>query len=292
MSFTIMLRRTKVSPARRPAQGYMLMGVLLMLSMLILVLATAAPRMTTQIERQREKDMVFRAKQYVIGIQRYYHKFGAYPPNLDRLKETNGVHYLRQAWRDPMTRNGKWFFIHYGQVPTGMMGGPGAPANPGLAGTPGGNLQPGGMMLAGDMTPAGGSQNSKNGEFGANLPGNSMYQGANNSGLVIETFASTNLNLNHGPQKPTGFGACRSRNQTGNVIGGGPIIGVASRDHEPGILEMGGHARPCKWAFIYDPSKDKTLHVMPGSPGGVGVSPAPPTGGILGGPTGGPPPPA
>ncbi len=280
----------------------MLLVVLLMMSMLILVLATAAPRMTTQIERQREKDMVFRAKQYVIGIQRYYHKFGAYPPNLDRLKQTNGVHYLREAWRDPMTRHGKWFFIHYGQVPVGMMGGIGAPgANPGLPGAlPGGTaplgglIQPGGMAPAGEMGTPGGSAGGNGGEFGANLPGSSVYQGANNSGLVIETFSTTNLKLNHGPQKPTGFGACRNRNQTGNVIGGGPIIGVASRDNEPGILEMGGHARPCKWAFIYDPSKDKTLHVMPGSTGGVPPTQpaAPPTGGILGGSTGGPPPPA
>lgn len=273
----------------------MLLVVLLMMSMLILALATAAPRMTTEIKRQREKEMVFRAKQYVIGIQRYYHKFGAYPPNLDRLKQTNGVHYLRRAWRDPMTRNGKWFFIHYGQVPMGMMGtgmpgSIGAPGmNPGLAGSPAGLMQPGGM------TQAGGTQNGNGGEFGANLPGSSGYQGANDSGLVIETSGNTKLNLNHGPQKAaSGFGACRSsRNPVGSMLGGGPIIGVASRENAPGILEMGGHARPCKWAFIYDPSKDKTLHVMPGSPGGApsNLPGAPPTGGILGGPTGGPPPP-
>jgi type II secretory pathway pseudopilin PulG len=283
---------------RRRQAGYMLLVVLVMLAMLVLILATAMPRMTTQIRRQREKDMVFRAKQYVIGIQRYYHKFGAYPPNLSRLKATNGEHFLRRAWRDPMTRNGHWFFVHYGQVPVSATGGIGAPPNglnPGGMGSMGGGL--GGMANPGSGPGAGADNPAPAGSqpFGANLPGTNPANGPNDSGLVIATLGAPNVGLtdSNGHKKPSGFGACHANKSASAMLGGGPIIGVASRSDTAGILVFAGHARPCKWAFIYDPSKDKTLHVMPGAPGQLPNGAAPPNPGVpLGGTTGGPPPPA
>ncbi len=223
------------------------MLALLMLALLVLALATAAPSIATQIRRQREKEMVFRAQQYVVAIQRYYHKFGAYPPNLDRLKQTNGMHFLRHAWPDPLTRSGKWFFIHYGQVTVS-----GPAAGPGRAGGPAGNTNNPGAPANPFSMSAGG--------FGPSLTGSAAQK------------------------KKAGFGACKRRGRNaGSTLGGGPIIGVASRDNRPAILNRDGKDLPCEWAFVYDPGKDRTLHVLApavappgGMPGGM-----PPIGGIL-----------
>lgn len=233
----------------------MLMVVLLMLAMLVFMLAEAAPRMATQIRRAREKEMVFRAQQYVTAIQRYYHKFGAYPPNLARLKQTNGIHYLRQAWPDPLTHSGRWYFIHYGQVAvTGPAGALGSPA---------GGLQAG--------------------RAGGAITAPSLSAGGFGAGLGITSNSKKKKKKKHG------FGACHRRRgsaagmgasfaaSSSKSLGGGPIIGVASRDNRPAILMRNGKDRPCEWAFIYDPGKDRTLHVMPGAVN-PGVAPSPKTG--------------
>ncbi len=235
----------------------MLLIVLMMLCLLVLALAQAAPRVATQIRREREKEMVFRAQQYVVAIQRYYHKFGAYPPNLDRLKETNGIHFLRRAWRDPLTRNGKWFFIHYGQV---------AVSGPAAAGATGKQPEAGG--LGGFASPTSNPFSFTAGGFGPSLTG--------------DTKSSNNKKKKRG-----GFGACHRKHKNASsafgssfsgAFGGGPIIGVASRDDRPAILMRSGKDRPCEWAFVYDPGKDKTLHVMPGMlPGAGGLPGQPPT---------------
>lgn len=96
----------------RRQDGYALLIILLMAALLAIGLTAAAPGWITAIQRQREQAAIDYARQYVMGIRRYYQKFGTYPPNLARLKETNGVHYLRRAWKDPLVKSGKWYFIH------------------------------------------------------------------------------------------------------------------------------------------------------------------------------------
>lgn len=129
--------RSNVVGARRPAsrasrrsRGYALLVVLLLFSMLALSLAVAVPQWTTEIRREHEQAEIDYAREYVMGIRRYYHKYGTYPPNLDRLTESDNEHYLRRAWPDPLNPGGKWRFLHAGDVQVPKP--PGSPQGTGL----------------------------------------------------------------------------------------------------------------------------------------------------------------
>lgn len=107
---------------RRSQDGYALLVVLLVLSLFILALAKAVPDWKTQVQREREARMIDHAREYRTAIRRYYHKYGRYPPNLDALthQDTQGLHYLREAWPDPLNMkgdaDGAWQILSYGQA--------------------------------------------------------------------------------------------------------------------------------------------------------------------------------
>ena len=65
--------------------------------------------------------MVWRGEQYERAIGLYYRKFGKYPTKIEDLtKQTNGVRFLRQAYKDPMNKDdGSWRFIYVG--PNGQL---------------------------------------------------------------------------------------------------------------------------------------------------------------------------
>jgi hypothetical protein len=101
--------------SRSDESGYAYLMALFMVLMVIvgsMVLLTDA---ATQGRRQREDEMMWRGKQYVRAIKLYYRKTGHYPQNLDDLqKGVANIHFLRQAYKDPMNKNedGKWRFIY------------------------------------------------------------------------------------------------------------------------------------------------------------------------------------
>ncbi|HUJ83856.1 MAG TPA: hypothetical protein VLW83_18380, partial [Candidatus Acidoferrales bacterium] len=76
----------------------MLFAVFLVAVMMI-TLTTAALKIETQGQREREEEMVWRGHQYERGIRRYVAKFGRYPTKIDDLvKATSGVRYMREAY--------------------------------------------------------------------------------------------------------------------------------------------------------------------------------------------------
>jgi hypothetical protein len=81
----------------------------------------AAPNIFTQGRREREEEMVWRGRQYDRAIGLYFRKFGKYPTSVDDLvKQTNGVRFLRKAYKDPMNQeDGSWRFIYVG--PNGQL---------------------------------------------------------------------------------------------------------------------------------------------------------------------------
>src|ERR1035438_6324277 len=88
------------APIRRPQpseEGYMLVAVIFLVALLTISLAVALPRISKEIQRDREIETMHRGKQYIRGIRMYYKKFGAYPPNVDALvKGTNNIRFLRK----------------------------------------------------------------------------------------------------------------------------------------------------------------------------------------------------
>jgi type II secretory pathway pseudopilin PulG len=113
-------------PTRRRAKpsedGYMLLAVVFLLTLLTLALSIAVPRMSKAIQRDREVETMHRGKQYIRGIQLYYRKFHAYPPSVDALVKTNEIRFLRKRYIDPMTGKDDWKPILFGQnkAPTAM----------------------------------------------------------------------------------------------------------------------------------------------------------------------------
>lgn len=278
--------RAARSPLRRRQAGYALLVILLLFSLLALAIAAAVPAWTTAIKREREQASIDYAREYVMGIRRYYHKFGAYPPDLDRLEETDNIHYLRHAWRDPLAKDGKWRFVHPGDVeiprPPGSPQGTGledlmqpatpAPASP--AGQGSSSPVPGmtssvtsylsGMPEIGG--PLRGGLGGASG--GSTLPGASPISVANSRGML----PSVNL----GPMPPAdgdvvGYFVLTpaAAQRTGDTFGA-PIIGIVSRDTKLAVHEFNGKDKPSDWLFVYDPAADRRAL------GGAAALPAPP----------------
>lgn len=296
-------------PRARPRQsGYALLIILLLFALLALTLAEAAPGWITAIQRQREQTAIDYARQYCMGIRRYYHKFGTYPPNLDRLQATNDVHYLRRAWPDPLAKNGKWYFIHPGDL-----------IAPKVQGVPGQNSMPGGPGTAG--MPAGGPATAlfSTGFGPQNAFGPAAATGATGAmpglasaasglapapGAALAAFGLPPMRSGaiDGIEVLTGY-RLRPQDTTFASIGGGPIIGVAILSKKPAVHEFNGKDLPDQWLFIYDPAADRSLGgaapqgpVAPGAstPGGAnspfGAPSSSPFGSPANNPLGGPSP--
>src|ERR1017187_5209021 len=111
-------------------RGAMLLAVLFMMAMMVIVAMAIAPSFVQQMKRDREEEMIHRGTEYARAIKKFYKKFGRYPANLEQLDNTNQIRFLRRRFKDPLSKDGQWKLLHYGdiQVLTGgaMMGQQGA----------------------------------------------------------------------------------------------------------------------------------------------------------------------
>lgn len=132
----------------RPTQaGYALIVILLMAALVLITLSLGVQPMFTQVQREKEEELIFRGGQYRTAIARFYKKFGRFPTKIEELLSTNDRGFLRRPFPDPMTREGKWRLIRVGpggefigsvqqpKVP-GQPGGSKPAPGPGQAGAP------------------------------------------------------------------------------------------------------------------------------------------------------------
>lgn len=94
------------------ADGYALLALMIMVTVMLISLTAALPNIYQEGQREREEEAIFRGEQYARAIYLFHHAAGRYPTSVKELLNTNGVHYLRQAYRDPLSPNGRWRFIH------------------------------------------------------------------------------------------------------------------------------------------------------------------------------------
>jgi type II secretory pathway pseudopilin PulG len=92
--------------------GYALLIIMMMLAILLIMLTEALPSVYTEAQREKEKELIFRGTQYGRAIYLFHQQFHRYPTSVKELLETNDMRFLRQAYPDPMSRDGKWRFIH------------------------------------------------------------------------------------------------------------------------------------------------------------------------------------
>jgi hypothetical protein len=88
--------------ARQDA-GFALAILIFFLTAASIMLAAAVPVYQMQAKRAQEDELIFRGEEYMRAIQKYQRRFNVYPPSVDAMLDTNGVRFLRRAYKDPIT---------------------------------------------------------------------------------------------------------------------------------------------------------------------------------------------
>jgi len=178
--------------------------------------------------------------QYSRAVRYYYKKFGKYPTRIEDLESTNTIRFLRKRYKDPIT--GKDFkLLHQGEVQMSFAGGLGA----------GGALN----ALAAN---AGGAQNAQ-----AMAAGIAAAQAAAQPATPINANSSDADSSDApsgaapGAQPGPGSSSGTSPVGSGQVFGGGPIVGVVSISKDQSIRSFNKKDHYNQWQFIYDPTSDR-----------------------------------
>ncbi len=208
----------------------MLVGVVVLVFLMFLSLAIAAPRISMDIKRDRELESAHRAQQYTRAIRIYYQKFKHYPGSVEQLEKTNNQRFLRAKYLDPLTGKDDWRLIHVGENKTKVKGFFGEELE-GL----GGGLNAGGLSsTTGGQTT--GTQAANNPSFGSN-PSAGSGTGTGNSGTNAGAAG-------------TGVSSTTPDGLTGT---GGPIMGIGSSATGDAILTVNEQTSYQDWEFLYDP---------------------------------------
>jgi len=90
-------------------KGYTLIILVFAVFMLSLGLLIAVPVWQTQIQREKENELIFRGNQYVEAVRIYQMKHpGSFPHSFDEMIDEK---CLRRLYKEPMTKHGKWDII-------------------------------------------------------------------------------------------------------------------------------------------------------------------------------------
>jgi len=280
----------------RRDSGAMLLAVLFMMAMMVLTALAIAPAFVLQAKRDREEEMIHRGTEYERAIRRYYRKFGRYPANIEQLENTNQLHFLRKKYSDPLTKDGEWKLLHYGDVQAllgaaqfGIRGfRPGAQG--GLQGTNPLNPQAGGTGALGGADQQGASSAPAGAQLSAQQPGagtGTLPQGypqssGDASQSTVGGSGGTAGQSTTGSGQPDGqtggvggsqgaTGATGSNNTIfgntgvgGQTFGGGAIVGVASKSKDPTIRVINQKKTYDEWLFVYSPMMDRTNSLLRG----------------------------
>ena len=265
--------------AQRKEQGYALLLVVFLTTVLLISTVAIAPNVLTEGRREKEKEMIWRGKQYTRGVKLYYMKLHRFPTSLEDLTkpQIGSLRFMRQAYKDPMNKeDGSWRLIYVG--PAGQLigslkprqsislqfpqaGGIGTPPNA-LTGT-GGSVGTGISGQSGTFGQQGGfGQPGGIGQPNAGAqPGQAGAQPAGStSGTNPPATTGTPVSADQGD--PSGNASPVPTQDTPTIVGGN-IIGVGSKINKSSIIVYDKAKNYRLFEFIWDPSKD----VAGGQPG-------------------------
>jgi type II secretory pathway pseudopilin PulG len=101
--------------AMTKTDGYTILLLMFMVFVMSIGLMIAVPIWQTQIQREKEEELIFRGKQYVEAIRLFQSKRpGAFPKDFEELIEEK---CLRKLFEDPMSSDGQWNLILLSQAP-------------------------------------------------------------------------------------------------------------------------------------------------------------------------------
>jgi type II secretory pathway pseudopilin PulG len=125
---------TTAGRRRASARGYTLVALMVGLTVMMILIAAVLPTASSQMQRSREDELIFRGSQYAEGIRVFRRRYGRYPNALRELIDAR-PRSIRKLWKDPMTPDGEWAVIGLvapvqGIPPPGGPGGAGGSATP------------------------------------------------------------------------------------------------------------------------------------------------------------------
>ena len=114
------------------SDGYTLVAIVIGMMILAILIMGVAPSVATIMKREREKELLFRGKQYARAIALFQRRYGRFPNELKELYE-NRPRTIRKLFKEPICRCPDWHVI-YQNSPDAL---PGGQAGGGVAGLPG-----------------------------------------------------------------------------------------------------------------------------------------------------------
>jgi type II secretory pathway pseudopilin PulG len=115
--------------------GYSLVALLAAVAVMMVMLGAAMPSWRYVMKNDAEEELLFRGGQIADAIVRYQRRNGnALPPSLEALVQGR---FLRKAYKDPLTKHGRWRLLRPGDAL--LPGTPGVPRAPAAPYGPGGS---------------------------------------------------------------------------------------------------------------------------------------------------------
>jgi hypothetical protein len=257
--------RERQTTLKRGEGGYGLLLVIFLITVLLILAVSVAPNILNAGRREREKEMIWRGKQYTRGVKLHFRKMGRFPTSLDDLTKPKigSLRFMRQAYKDPMNAtDGSWRLIYVG--PAGQLIGSLKPQQQNVLFPQGGIGTPA-NALNGTVNPA------QSGTVGQSVQGGTQLGGSNSSANptgASGTPAGTNQSDSSSNPQPI-------PTEDISPIIGGNIIGVGSKINQSSIIVY-EHAKNYRlFEFIWDPAKDALGIGQPGRQPGTGLGPAP-----------------
>ena len=117
---------------RRGEAGYSLVALIAAIAVMMIMLGAAMPSWRYVMRNDAEEELISRGGQIADAIARYQRRHGnALPPSMEVLVQQR---FLRRAYKDPMTKHGRWRLLRPGDaVLPGVPGLRGTPTQPGAA---------------------------------------------------------------------------------------------------------------------------------------------------------------
>ena len=251
------MRTMQQNSSSRPGEdGYLLVGAVVTIFLVMLVLGIGAASVAKQLKREREVEAVHRANEYVRAIRVFYRKNGnRYPTTIEQLENTNSQRFLRQRFADPLTGKADWRLIHLGENQTTVKGFFGAdlPGLPSGLGAASSMVSPTGSGSAFNNSGIGGAGSGGLGGNASGLTGAGQTGGAGTTGAGTAGAGTTGAGTTTGAtgSGTTGSsGSSSSSSSTGSV---GLIIGIGSAKTGESIVDVNGQNTYETWEFLYDP---------------------------------------
>lgn len=102
--------------SRAAANGYSLVMVVMLITVMNIAVAIALPMWSGLIQRDKEEELIARGLQYAEAIRVFQRRFGRLPVKLEELVKVE-PRSIRRLWEDPMTGKADWILIFEGAPP-------------------------------------------------------------------------------------------------------------------------------------------------------------------------------